>query len=184
MRVSGEEVIASEKIAKIEPYNRALGEKSSYGFFLYAHELSFRSMTRVDLDEVMAIERSSFTYPWSARFFLQEIAAQCARPIVAEINGRIVGYILFWILPDAVDIHNIAVHPDYRRQGIGRQLLDQAITSARTRASLRVTLEVRKSNLSAQKLYESQGFAVTGMRKGYYSDDGEDAIAMALELKV
>lgn len=141
-------------------------------------------MTRADLDEVMAIERRSFAYPWSARFFLQEIAVQCARPIIAEINGRIAGYILFWVLPDDVDIHNIAVHPDFRRQGIGRQLLDQAIASARTRASLRVTLEVRKSNLSAQKLYESHGFVVTGLRKGYYSDDGEDAITMALELKV
>ena len=141
-------------------------------------------MTRADLDEVMAIERVSFAYPWSARFFLQEIAAQCARPIIAEINGRIAGYILFWVLPDDVDIHNVAVHPDFRRQGLGRQLLDQAIATGRARASLRVTLEVRKSNLIAQKLYESHGFAVTGVRKGYYSDDGEDAITMALELKV
>jgi ribosomal-protein-alanine N-acetyltransferase len=161
-----------------------LEEESSHGFFVYANEVSFRSMTRADLDEVMVIERRSFAYPWSARFFLQEIAAPCARPIIAEIKGRIAGYILFWLLPDDVDIHNIAVHPDFRRQGLGRQLLDQAIASARTRASLRVTLEVRKSNLSAQKLYESHGFVVTGVRKGYYSDDGEDAITMALELKV
>jgi len=141
-------------------------------------------MTRADLDEVMLIERSAFAYPWSTRFFLQEIAAQCAQPIIAEINGRITGYILFWVLPDAVDIHNIAVHPEFRRRGIGRQLLDQAIACARAGASLRVTLEVRKSNLDAQKLYESHGFVVTGLRKGYYSDDGEDAITMALELKV
>jgi ribosomal-protein-alanine N-acetyltransferase len=141
-------------------------------------------MTGVDLDDVMAIERSSYVYPWSTRFFLQEIAAQCARSIVAEINERIVGYVLFWVLPDDVDIHNIAVHPHFRRQGIGRRLLDQSIASARAMGSQRVTLEVRKSNLGAQKLYGSLGFVNTGMRKGYYSDDGEDAITMALELKV
>lgn len=141
-------------------------------------------MTGADLEEVMAIERSSYVYPWSARFFLQEIAAQCARPILAEICGQIVGYVLFWVLPDDVDVHNIAVHPSFRRRGIGRQLLQQAIAAAHSRGSPRVTLEVRKSNLGAQKLYESLGFFVTGMRKGYYSDDGEDAITMALELKV
>ena len=66
-------------------------------------------MTLADLDEVMAIERASFAYPWSSRFFHQEFEVECARSILAEMNGRIVGYVLFWLLPETVDIHNLAV---------------------------------------------------------------------------
>ena len=140
-------------------------------------------MTAADLDEVMAIERASFLYPWSSRFFLQELQVQCARSILAEHDGRIVGYILFWLLPGAIDIHNVAVHAGFRRQGIARLLLARVISEARERCLDRVTLEVRRSNIPAQRLYESLGFIMTGIRRGYYSDDGEDALAMALELR-
>jgi [ribosomal protein S18]-alanine N-acetyltransferase len=139
-------------------------------------------MIAADLEAVMAIEKASFAYPWSPRFFLQELQVQCARSFLAEINGRIVGYVLFWLLADEVDVHNVAVHSEFRRRGIGRLLLDQVVGEARRRGSIRVTLEVRRSNTAAQKLYESIGFVTTGIRKGYYSDDGEDALAMVLEL--
>jgi ribosomal-protein-alanine N-acetyltransferase len=152
------------------------------GFLAFADGVSFRSMTLADVDEVMAIERASFSYPWSLRFFLQEFQVVCARSVLAEIDGEIVGYILFWLLPDVVDVHNLAVRGEYRRRGIGRLLLHQVIAEALRRSSARVTLEVRKSNLPAQKLYESAGFVATGIRKGYYSDDGEDALAMTLDL--
>jgi ribosomal-protein-alanine N-acetyltransferase len=140
-------------------------------------------MTAADLDAVMAIERSSFAYPWSPRFFLQELQVPCARSILGEINERIVGYVLFWLLPDEIDVHNLAVHSEFRRRGIGRLLLQQVVIEARCRSSNRVTLEVRQSNVSAQKLYESLGFTTTAVRRGYYSDNGEDALAMALEVK-
>jgi ribosomal-protein-alanine N-acetyltransferase len=139
-------------------------------------------MTTADMDEVMAIERTSYRFPWSAGFFLQELQVACARSVLAECDGRIVGYVLYWILPGALDVHNIAVHVDFRRRGIGRVLLDRVIDEARRQSAARVTLEVRRSNLTAQKLYESVGFATSGVRKGYYSDDGEDALAMTLEL--
>jgi len=139
-------------------------------------------MTLADLDEVMAIERASFAYPWSSRFFHQEFEVECARSILAEMNGKIVGYVLFWLLPETVDIHNLAVRGEYRRRGVGRILLNKVIVEALRQSSARVTLEVRKSNLAAQKLYESAGFVATGVRKGYYSDDGEDALTMALDL--
>ncbi|HXQ37502.1 MAG TPA: ribosomal protein S18-alanine N-acetyltransferase, partial [Anaerolineales bacterium] len=137
-------------------------------------------MTTADLDEVMIIERTSFRFPWSTGFFLQELQVACARSILAEIDGRIVGYVLFWMLPGALDIHNIAVHVDFRRRGIARVLLGQVVSEAKRQSNVRVMLEVRRSNIQAQKLYESLGFVATGIRKGYYSDDGEDALAMTL----
>jgi ribosomal-protein-alanine N-acetyltransferase len=152
------------------------------GSFGTADAPSFRPITLADIADVMAIERTAYAYPWSERFFRQEMQVECARSFLAEIGGQIVGYILFWLLPDEVDIHNVAVHRDFRRRGLGRSLLERVVFEARDRGSARVTLEVRKSNLAAQKLYESTGFTVTGVRKGYYSDDGEDALLMTLEL--
>ena len=139
-------------------------------------------MTPADLDDVMAIERTSFRHPWSSNFFLEELQVACARSILAQVKDQIVGYVLFWLLPEVIDIHNIAVHPEFRRQGIGQTLLRQVVEQARRRDSSRVTLEVRVSNIAAQKLYESVGFTSQGLRKGYYSDDGEDALIMALQL--
>jgi [ribosomal protein S18]-alanine N-acetyltransferase len=140
-------------------------------------------MTTADIENVIAIERASFQFPWSTRFFLDELQVACARSILAEVEGRIAGYVLFWLLPDEVDIHNIAVHPDFRRQGIGRLLLEQVVAAARGQERLRVTLDVRFSNAPAQNLYRSFGFVTRGVRKGYYSDNGEDALVMALELR-
>jgi len=140
-------------------------------------------MTAADIENVIAIERASFQFPWSTRFFLDELQVDCARSILAEVEGRIVGYVLFWFLPEEVDIHNIAVHPDFRRQGIGRLLLEQVVDSARRQERVRVTLDVRFSNAPAQNLYRSFGFVIRGLRKGYYSDNGEDALVMALELR-
>lgn len=144
--------------------------------------LYFRPITTADLDEVMVIERMSFRFPWSAGFFLQELQVPCARSILAELGNRTVGYILFWLLPDAIDIHNVAVHLEYRRRGIARALLNEVIREARHQSFARVMLEVRRSNMAAQTLYRRLGFATTGIRKRYYSDDGEDALAMTLEI--
>ena len=158
-------------------------ESSPCGFFMPETGVSLRPMIAADLDPVMAIERSSFPFPWSSRFFLEELRVECARSLVAEIDGKIVGYVLFWLLPDEVDVHNIAVDGEFRRRGIGRVLLEQVLQAGRRRKSSQVTLEVRESNMPAQRLYESLGFRRTGIRKGYYADNGEDALVMALPLE-
>jgi ribosomal-protein-alanine N-acetyltransferase len=155
---------------------------SADGVFAATESVRFRPMNLADLDDIMAIERASFRFPWSLGFFRQELQVACARSILAELDGRIVAYVLFWILPGAVDIHNIAVHADYRRRGIARSLLRRVIATAKEQSLTRVLLEVRMSNLAAQKLYEALGFTKTGVRRGYYSDNGEDAFAMTLEL--
>jgi len=175
----GRTAIAHETKMKSVSTNEPRAEGEACGFFA---SVQLRPMTTADLEEVMAIERASFRFPWSAGFFRQELQVACARSILAEADGKPVGYVLFWLLPGAIDIHNIAVHADYRRRGIARILLTRVISDARRQSAARVILEVRKSNLPAQKLYEAMGFAITGIRKGYYSDNGEDALAMTLEL--
>jgi ribosomal-protein-alanine N-acetyltransferase len=134
-----------------------------------------------DLDAIMTIENASFSSPWSARFFLQELKVPCARSLLAVEGEKAVGYMIYWLLPSEIDIHNLAVHPAYRRQGIGRALLEAVIEEAKRCRFVGVTLEVRTSNEAAQRLYQSLGFVASGVRKGYYSDTGEDALAMVLE---
>jgi len=149
---------------------------------VYADYIHFRKMEPSDLDEIVKIERASFSSPWSARFFLEELRAPCARSLLAQIEERVVGYVIYWELPAELDVHNLAVHPNCRRQGIGRSLLSVTIGEARIRGLSRISLEVRRSNVSAQSLYWSLGFVTRGVRRGYYLDNGEDALVMVLEM--
>jgi len=158
-------------------------EAKPCGFFVRKGQVRFRPMEPSDLEEIMTIERASFSYPWSAGFFLQELRVPCARSLVAVVEGKTAGYVIYWLLPSEVDVHNLAVHPAYRRQGVGRSLLRAVIDDARRHGSCRVSLEVRKSNEAAQRLYQSLGFVAKGVRRGYYSDDGEDAVTMVLEVE-
>ena len=157
-------------------------EISPAGFFVSREVVHFREVQPSDIEPIMAIERASFSSPWSARFFLDELKSPYARSLLAEIDGAIIGYALYWMLPIDADVHNLAVHPAFRRRGIGRSLLEAVVAKAREQGLTRVTLEVRQSNQAAQRLYESLGFVAQGVRKGYYSDDGEDALVMALTL--
>ena len=91
---------------------------------------------------------------------------------------------LFWLLPGSIDVHNLAITPELRRRGLARRLMRHVVATAKLQSATRVTLEVRQSNSPAKELYASLGFVQTGLRKGYYSDDGEDAYTMALELDV
>lgn len=136
-----------------------------------------------DLDEVLAIERASFTMPWSRGAFLYEIEQnRVARCLVVRENDVIVGYLCLWEIADEIHVTNIATHPGHRRRGIARDLLAGLIADARARDLRMIVLEVRPSNHQAIKLYESFNFRVTGRRRGYYYDTGEDALVMEKRL--
>jgi len=136
-------------------------------------------MVKEDIDMVMEIERDCFMVPWSRDSFLIEIEQnKFARYVVAEKDGGIVGYGGMWLVIDEAHITNIAVHSAYRRQGFGRKILSELIRIAEREGVFRMTLEVRKSNDAAQKLYEEFGFQVCGVRPGYYPDNHEDALIM------
>jgi len=141
--------------------------------------LSIERMLPADLPDVLVIERASFSMPWSRGAFLYEIEQnQVARCWVGRSDGRLVGYICVWEVVDELHVTNVAVHPDARRQGIARALLESVFAHARAVGSRMVILEVRPSNTEAIPLYESFGFRVVGRRRGYYYDTGEDALVM------
>jgi ribosomal-protein-alanine N-acetyltransferase len=140
-------------------------------------------MRAADLEEVLAIERASFSMPWSRGAFLYELEQnRVARCYVVREEGRLIGYICLWEVADEVHITNVAVHPELRRRGVGRSLLSAVLDDARQRKLRLVVLEVRPSNAEALGLYESFGFRVVGRRRGYYYDTGEDALVMEASL--
>jgi ribosomal-protein-alanine N-acetyltransferase len=140
-------------------------------------------MRSADLEEVLAIERASFSMPWSRGAFLYELEQnRVARCYVVREDGRLIGYICLWEVADELHVTNIAVHPAARRRGLARAMLAQVMDEARRRSTRIVVLEVRPSNVEARALYDSLGFRVVGRRRGYYYDTGEDALVMEATL--
>ena len=135
-------------------------------------------MTAEDVPEIAALEKQCFTLPWSEKSFRDEMANKLAIYHVAKDNGACIGYAGFWNVSGEGDVTNVAVLPEYRRMGVGSSLVAEMIKTAENLKLELLTLEVRKSNVAAQKLYEKFGFEILGERKRYYSDNGEDAYIM------
>jgi [ribosomal protein S18]-alanine N-acetyltransferase len=135
-----------------------------------------------DLDAVQRIERASFTTPWPAYAYRQEIETnRLAHYIVARAADDIVGFAGMWMMVDQAHITTFAVDPKWRRKGIGAQMVRALLQMARPLGARQATLEVRLSNLAARRLYEKFGFRPVGVRPRYYSDDGEDALIMTTD---
>ena len=145
-------------------------------------EISIRQMEIKDLPEIMNIEISSFSIPWSATAFINEINKINSHTKVAEFQGKILGYICINYIFNEAHILNLAVHPDCRRQGIATMLMKDALSSLLKKGCIYFYLEVRESNIIAQKFYKKFGFKTVGKRKGYYLSPKEDAIIMMLRL--
>ena len=144
--------------------------------------LRVRPMTIEDLPAVQLIERSSFTTPWPAHAYRQELEAnRLAHYLVATIGGEIVAYGGIWLMVDEAHVTTFAVHPRYRRRRIGERLLLSLLDLSVDRHAREATLEVRLSNLAARRLYEKYGFRPVGIRPRYYSDNQEDALIMTTE---
>lgn len=160
-------------------------------------------MTLADVPEVAALEKTVFTLPWSNHAFEYELqynpmahfvvvrrregeaegkhhrSAQVLRRLVSKpLRQPILGYGGFWLIVDEAHICTLAVHPEWRGLGLGELLLVHLIDHATALNAAVATLEVRPSNLVAQQLYRKYGFEVVGLRKGYYSDNHEDALIM------
>ena len=142
-------------------------------------QVEITPMTVADLNDVLDIEKNSFTFPWSNSFFVGEIQeTKNADYVLARLqtNGRIIGYVGLWVFFDEGHFTTLVVHPHYRQAGAGSFLLDYLLKRAQSKGARKVYLEVRDSNKVARRLYEKFKFKVIGRRKNYYLI--EDAVVM------
>jgi len=141
-----------------------------------------RRMTRADVPQVHALETATFADPWSYQSIVDEMEKNvCARYLVAEVNGRVIAYAGAWMVFEEGHITNIAVEQDARGRGLGERITRELMQYAANLGVQYMTLEVRKSNLAAQRMYQRLGFVELGVRKRYYESNGEDALLMVCE---
>ena len=137
-----------------------------------------RPLVAADIPAVVAIERRVFSDPWTANFFLGELAQPHIHARLAEVNGAVAGYCFAWLGAGEGHLGNLAVVPEHRRRGVARALLEDLLPRARQLGVERLALEVRTSNFAAQWLYGAHGFRLAGLRRRYYRDNQEDALIL------
>lgn len=141
-------------------------------------------MTSCDLAWVAKVEQESFADPWSRALFESELEEREQNwPRIALCRDERAGYMISWFVADEVHLGNIAVAPEWRGHGIADALLDDLIREGKLRDASYIVLEVRESNEPAIRLYERYGFDVMAVRRGYYQNNGEDALIMIRMLK-
>jgi ribosomal-protein-alanine N-acetyltransferase len=134
------------------------------------------------LTDILKIEQVSFPSPWGGESFGHEVRNPLSRFWGILSDNRLVAYICFWVAAGEIHVMNIAVHPEMRKKGLGRLLMEKLIQSGVEEGVHKVWLEVRPSNVAARGLYSGMGFMEVGRRRRYYTDTGEDAIVMTLAL--
>ena len=142
-------------------------------------QLIIRQAEERDIMAIEGLEQVCFSDPWSYESLEHDILKnKLSFYLVAEVEGVVCGYVGIWNIVDEGHITNVAVSPDYRRKHIASNMLDVLIASCQEAGVERFTLEVRAGNEPAKALYAGKGFKEIGVRKGYYQDNGEDAIIM------
>jgi [ribosomal protein S18]-alanine N-acetyltransferase len=133
-----------------------------------------------DLGGLLAVEQASFLNPWTREMYVAELQnpGMSHLLVAKDAAGRVVGFCGFWRVLDEIHINNVAVLPEYRRQGIASLILGRVFSEGRRVGAGRATLEVRRSNEVARRLYERFGFTVAGVRRGYYRNPDEDALVL------
>jgi ribosomal-protein-alanine N-acetyltransferase len=133
-----------------------------------------------EIDEVLAVERASFTNPWTREMYLSELQNEGVSFlfVARDDGGALIGFCSFWRVFEELHINNLAVDPGHRRQGVAASLLTHVLAEAPRLGATRALLEVRRSNSEARRLYERFGFSVAGTRRNYYSQPVEDALVL------
>ena len=140
--------------------------------------VEIRPMRLSDLKGVQEIEESSFPRPWSLNAFITQLAKDSSVCLVAIDDAAVVGYLIATQYVEVWHMLDLAVHEGSRRKYVATDLIEEFLDQTGREKHRGYTLEVRKSNRGAIKMYESFGFICTGIRKGYYRDNGEDALIM------
>ncbi|MGL4361814.1 MAG: ribosomal protein S18-alanine N-acetyltransferase [Cellulosilyticaceae bacterium] len=133
-----------------------------------------------DLESILVLENQVFSVPWSEESIKSELENDVATYFVAEEEGQVIGYSGIWHVHPEGQITNVAVHADYRRRGLGRNLMETLLDNGVKKGITNYYLEVRESNINAINLYKSIGFKEVGRRKNYYKKPNEDALVLAL----
>jgi ribosomal-protein-alanine N-acetyltransferase len=141
-----------------------------------------RWMIRRDMPEVLQTEQESFEYAWTEEDFLRCLRQRNCIGMVAEQGERVVGFMIYELHKNRLHILNFAVHPAYRRHGVGMQMVAKLISKLSSHRRTRITLEVRETNLPAQLFFRSQGFKAVRVLRAFYEDSGEDAFLMQYRL--
>lgn len=144
--------------------------------------LVVRRAIESDIDAIVALEKHSFSVPWTEKSVRDTFLEERAIVLVAENDGKFLGYCIVYSVFDEAEIARIAVEPSCRRQGVGQELLNQIKNICHEKRILYLMLEVRESNEVAREFYCAQGFGVDGIRKKYYQCPEEDAILMSMML--
>lgn len=141
-------------------------------------QVRLRDMSAADIAAVAAIERASYSVPWSVATFRGLVRRRDADAIVAEAAGAVVGYAVLWCVLDQGELGNVAVAESWRGRSLGAQLVEEVLRRAAIRGVREVFLEVRPSNTVARRLYERFGFSSAGRRRNYYQEPVEDALVL------
>lgn len=145
--------------------------------------VTVREMTTEDIEQVMWVERASFAVPWPKETFLEEVENNPhATYFLIEVEEGVIGYCGVWFFSGGGHITNIAIHPTYRGHNYGKLLFMEVMKEASKQKIRMITLEVRVSNTVAQHMYRLFGFKPAEVKKGYYADNGEDALVMWVKL--
>ena len=144
-------------------------------------EMLLRSASINDLSAISQIEHESFSPSWTAATFQAELENPQARFLIAEQENMLLGYVCSWLVVDEIQILRVAVRPDARRDGVASRLVYELLGKVRREGATFASLEVRKDNSPARRLYSQLGFSERAIRPDYY-DDGEDALFLVKDL--
>ena len=137
-----------------------------------------RWMIRRDMPEVLQAEQESFEYAWTEEDFLKCLRQRNCIGMVAEHNEKVIGFMIYELHKAKLHVLNFAVHPDYRRLGVGRQMVAKLVGKLSSHRRTRITLAVRETNLPAQLFFKALEYRALRVLRGYYEDSGEDAFLM------
>lgn len=141
-----------------------------------------RWMIRRDMPEVLQTEQDSFEFAWTEEDFLRCLRQRNCIGMVAEQGEKVVGFMIYELHKAKLHILNFAVHPQYRRAGVGAQMVAKLISKLSSHRRTRITLEVRETNLGAQLFFSNQNFRAVRVLRSFYDDSGEDAFLMQYKL--
>ncbi len=141
-----------------------------------------RWMIRRDMPEVLQTEQESFEFSWTEEDFLRCLRQRNCIGMVAEQGEKVVGFMIYELHKNKLHILNFAVHPSFRRFGVGAQMVSKLISKLSSHRRTRITLEVRETNLGAQLFFQKQGFRALRVLRAFYEDSGEDAYLLQYRL--